>query len=135
MAYHVLDEAERCLGCKVPQCTKGCPIGTPIPTVISLLKENKLDEAGKRREHIFKAGKTRGQRRQARILLEHTYGVTLLYINLARIGGGNTGENLEKRGLARAVNADDAHAVAVVDGEGNVAQNDVRAEGKVDLIC
>ena len=24
---------------------KGCPISTPIPTVIKLLKENKLDEA------------------------------------------------------------------------------------------
>ncbi|MBR5535092.1 MAG: NAD(P)-dependent oxidoreductase [Clostridia bacterium] len=47
MAYHILDEAERCLGCKSPSCQKGCPIGTPIPTVIGLLKENKLDEAGK----------------------------------------------------------------------------------------
>ncbi len=47
MAYHVLDEAERCLECKNPQCMKGCPISTPIPTVIKLLKENKLDEAGK----------------------------------------------------------------------------------------
>ena len=47
MAYHVLDEAERCLQCKNPQCQKGCPISTPIPTVISLLKENRLDEAGK----------------------------------------------------------------------------------------
>ncbi|MBQ8003407.1 MAG: NAD(P)-dependent oxidoreductase [Clostridia bacterium] len=47
MAYHVLDEAERCLECKNPQCLKGCPINTPIPTVIKLLKENRLDEAGK----------------------------------------------------------------------------------------
>ncbi len=47
MAYHVLDEAERCLECKNPQCLKGCPISTPIPTVIKLLKENRLDEAGK----------------------------------------------------------------------------------------
>ncbi len=47
MAYHVLDEAERCLECKNPGCVKGCPINTPIPTVIKLLKENKLDEAGK----------------------------------------------------------------------------------------
>lgn len=47
MALHVMDEANRCLGCKVPQCRKGCPINTPIPDVIRLLKENKLDEAGR----------------------------------------------------------------------------------------
>ena len=47
MALHVMDEANRCLGCKVPQCLKGCPISTPIPEVIKLLKANKLDEAGK----------------------------------------------------------------------------------------
>ncbi len=46
MALHVMDEASRCLGCKVPQCQKGCPIATPIPEVIKLLKDNKLDEAG-----------------------------------------------------------------------------------------
>lgn len=42
-----MDEASRCLGCKVPQCQKGCPISTPIPEIIKLLKENRLDEAGK----------------------------------------------------------------------------------------
>ena len=42
-----MDEANRCLGCNVPQCQKGCPISTPIPEVIKLLKANKLDEAGK----------------------------------------------------------------------------------------
>lgn len=47
MALHVMDEANRCLQCKVPQCQKGCPINTNIPTAIRLLKENKLDEAGK----------------------------------------------------------------------------------------
>ena len=46
MALHVMDEANRCLGCKKPQCQAGCPINTPIPEVIRLLKENKLDEAG-----------------------------------------------------------------------------------------
>ena len=46
MAYHVLDEANRCLNCKKPMCMEGCPIHTPIPTVISLLKEGKIDEAG-----------------------------------------------------------------------------------------
>ena len=47
MALHVMDEANRCLQCKVPQCRKGCPINTNIPEAIRLLKENKLDEAGK----------------------------------------------------------------------------------------
>ena len=46
MALHVMDEANRCLGCKKPQCQQGCPIKTPIPQVIRLLKEGKLDEAG-----------------------------------------------------------------------------------------
>ncbi|MFA7637556.1 MAG: NAD(P)-dependent oxidoreductase [Monoglobales bacterium] len=46
MALHILDEANRCLECKNPQCQKGCPIDTPIAKVIRLLKENKLDEAG-----------------------------------------------------------------------------------------
>ncbi len=46
MALHVMDEANRCLGCKKPMCQQGCPIKTPIPEVIRLLKENKLDEAG-----------------------------------------------------------------------------------------
>ena len=47
MALHVMDEANRCLGCKDPQCQKGCPINTPIPEVIRLLKSNHLDEAGR----------------------------------------------------------------------------------------
>ncbi len=47
MALHVLDEANRCLECKNPACRKGCPINTPIPDAIKMLKENRLDEAGK----------------------------------------------------------------------------------------
>ena len=47
MALHILDEANRCLECKNPTCIKGCPISTPIPQVIKLLKDNRLDEAGK----------------------------------------------------------------------------------------
>ena len=46
MALHVMDEANHCLGCKVPRCQQGCPIHTNIPEVIRLLKANKLDEAG-----------------------------------------------------------------------------------------
>ena len=46
MALHVMEEANRCLGCKKPRCQEGCPIHTNIPEVIRLLKENKLNEAG-----------------------------------------------------------------------------------------
>ena len=46
MALHVMDEATRCLQCKNPQCLEGCPIKTPIPEVIRLLLDNRLDEAG-----------------------------------------------------------------------------------------
>lgn len=47
MALHILDEANRCLECKNPSCIKGCPISTPIPEVIKLLKNDRLDEAGR----------------------------------------------------------------------------------------
>ena len=46
MALHVLDEANRCLGCKKPLCQQGCPIHTNIPEVIRLLKANQMDAAG-----------------------------------------------------------------------------------------
>ncbi len=48
MALHVMEEADRCLNCKKPQCQQGCPINTPIPEIIKLLKENKLDDAGRK---------------------------------------------------------------------------------------
>ena len=44
MALHVMDEANRCLGCKNPQCQKGCPIHTPIPEVIKLRSEEHTSE-------------------------------------------------------------------------------------------
>ena len=37
-AEMAIEEANRCLGCKKPQCQAGCPIKTPIPEVIKLLK-------------------------------------------------------------------------------------------------
>lgn len=47
MAIHIVEEANRCLGCKRPLCQlKGCPVHTPIPQVIDLFKQRKLDEAG-----------------------------------------------------------------------------------------
>jgi len=44
---HVMEEANRCLGCKKPRCREGCPIHTNIPEAIRLLKDGKLNEAGK----------------------------------------------------------------------------------------
>ena len=46
MAIHIVAEANRCLNCKKPLCQQGCPVHTPIPTVIQLFKENRLVEAG-----------------------------------------------------------------------------------------
>jgi len=46
MTNYVISEAARCLNCKKPFCQEGCPIRTPIPTVIQLLNDNKLNEAG-----------------------------------------------------------------------------------------
>lgn len=47
MILHVIAEANRCFECKKPMCQlNGCPIHTPIPQMIHLLKEGKLREAG-----------------------------------------------------------------------------------------
>jgi len=45
MSY--LEEANRCLNCKLPKCRQNCPIDTPIPEIINLYKEGKYQEAGK----------------------------------------------------------------------------------------
>lgn len=45
---NLLEEANRCLGCKNARCQKNCPINTPIPEIITLYKENKIEEAGKK---------------------------------------------------------------------------------------
>ena len=50
MAVHVIEEANRCLNCKKPQCQIGCPVHTPIPEIIQLFKQNRLMEA---REILF----------------------------------------------------------------------------------
>ncbi|WP_287386717.1 NAD(P)-dependent oxidoreductase [Lachnospira sp.] len=47
MAINVVEEAKRCLQCKVPMCRKGCPISTNIPEMNRLFLEFKKDEAGK----------------------------------------------------------------------------------------
>lgn len=46
MANHVLDEIDRCLQCPRPRCRQGCPINTPIPDMIRLLREHRLNESG-----------------------------------------------------------------------------------------
>lgn len=47
MAIHIIEEANRCLNCKKPMCQlKGCPVHTPIPEVIQLFKERRIEEAG-----------------------------------------------------------------------------------------
>ncbi|MFA7166179.1 MAG: hypothetical protein WC124_10145, partial [Desulfoplanes sp.] len=35
MGKHIIEEAQRCLQCKNPQCQKGCPAGTPIKEMIA----------------------------------------------------------------------------------------------------
>ena len=47
MSKHIIDDAKRCLQCNNPLCSAGCPIGTPIREVISLLLDNRLEEAGR----------------------------------------------------------------------------------------
>ncbi|MGL6107114.1 NAD(P)-dependent oxidoreductase [Romboutsia sp.] len=42
-----LIEANNCILCKKPRCQNNCPIDTPIPEIIKLYKENKIEEAGK----------------------------------------------------------------------------------------
>jgi glutamate synthase (NADPH/NADH) small chain len=42
----IKSEAERCLKCKVPGCSKGCPISTAVPQVFTLFLNGKLKEAG-----------------------------------------------------------------------------------------
>lgn len=47
MPIHILDEANRCLQCKNPQCVKGCPIHTDIPGMIKHFRDNSINQAGK----------------------------------------------------------------------------------------
>ena len=39
------EEVDRCLLCKKPRCRANCPIETPIPDIIGLFKEGKIEEA------------------------------------------------------------------------------------------
>ncbi len=42
----IKSEAQRCLKCKVPGCSKGCPVSTPVPQVFTLFLDGGLREAG-----------------------------------------------------------------------------------------
>ncbi|MDD3311773.1 NAD(P)-dependent oxidoreductase [Pseudodesulfovibrio sp.] len=46
MGKHILEEASRCLQCKKPLCSKGCPVSTPANKVIAALLEGDLRKAG-----------------------------------------------------------------------------------------
>ena len=48
MAFHVINEAKRCLNCKKPMCMEGCPIHTPIPDMIHTFLNVGLNEAGEK---------------------------------------------------------------------------------------
>jgi glutamate synthase (NADPH/NADH) small chain len=46
MSSHILEEAQRCLNCKNPACSRGCPVMTPIRDVIKILLEGEILKAG-----------------------------------------------------------------------------------------
>ncbi|AMK10923.1 MAG: NAD(P)-dependent oxidoreductase [Pseudodesulfovibrio sp.] len=46
MGKHILEEASRCLKCKKPLCSKGCPVSTPANLVIEALLEGDMLKAG-----------------------------------------------------------------------------------------
>lgn len=41
----LLEEAEKCIKCKVPKCRKACPVATDIPFVMNLFLEGRDNEA------------------------------------------------------------------------------------------
>lgn len=46
MSSHIVDEAKRCLQCKVPKCKGGCPVETPINEFIKVFLEGNILGAG-----------------------------------------------------------------------------------------
>ena len=43
---NIIEQANRCLKCKVPACSKGCPVATPIPDIIQQFLAGELQQAG-----------------------------------------------------------------------------------------
>lgn len=48
MGKHIIVEAERCVQCKNPRCTAGCPIDTDVKGMISDLLGGNIEKAGKK---------------------------------------------------------------------------------------
>lgn len=44
-AEMAVEEAQRCLQCKVPKCKEGCPVSVHIPEFVSLVAQEKFEEA------------------------------------------------------------------------------------------
>ncbi len=44
----IIQEAKRCLKCKKPRCSEGCPVHTPIPEIMNLFLDGKMYEAGEK---------------------------------------------------------------------------------------
>ena len=47
MNKYTIDLANTCLGCKKPLCQTGCPVGTPIETMIRMFLSGEIADAGK----------------------------------------------------------------------------------------
>ena len=43
--HEAIEEAKRCLHCKIPQCKKGCPIGNDIPDFVHELSMGNMGAA------------------------------------------------------------------------------------------
>ena len=71
--------------------------------------------------------------REVGVLLEATDGVSLLQIDSAGVCLVFAGYHAEERGLARAVDSDDANSVAVVQCEGHVLQYNVGSKGQIQV--
>lgn len=48
---HIINSASTCLDCRKPKCEKGCPINTPIATMIRMFLKGEIKEAG---EMVYK---------------------------------------------------------------------------------
>lgn len=48
MDEYVIEEAKRCLNCKVPMCKKGCPVNTPVNEVIHMFLNGDIVSAGEK---------------------------------------------------------------------------------------
>ncbi|WP_319583581.1 NAD(P)-dependent oxidoreductase [uncultured Pseudodesulfovibrio sp.] len=46
MTKHIIEEASRCLQCKKPQCSRGCPVSTPANLMIEALLAGDIRKAG-----------------------------------------------------------------------------------------